>query len=915
MANSHSTATPEATKTSAIAHPPVPDVQKASEPEIDRSEMLGARAIQAIGGRSPETSPEQYAGSLGQLSRRSQTGMLRQLQRSYGNSYVGSVIQRKADGNGTCTECEKKEKEIQRKGEGDVSAVPDGFEATMQRSGMGQPLDDGTRSFMESRFGEDFGEVKVHTDSAAAEASQQIQAQAFTTGRNIYFGQGRFQPQVTEGKKLLAHELTHVVQQNNVSSTPIMAKPILGSSGDVFEKEADAVANQLISGNSVGSDATGSVTTDTQSLISRQNSTDSSINLIQRQDTNADGGGGATSATAPATIPGSSGLNSSSPSHAVLADRKFIDDALKSKDVEDVKHIRNFGLASEEEKFTLIGILLDQTWVGPYDEYALEAIWGSFGDRLIKVASAHLELWNNCIERGAELNDLPAVKKLEGQFQADVRTIVTGYLFQNRQFVTTEMDRLGIPADEKTNVPTPTLDQTEEVRKMQVAATEVAKLQKAQEESRNIIVGFEPNPHRFEPNLWGNDPNVPKQSDDSPNFIPTFFNPYAEKPPLDSNPDDRLPTALGLPSSNVTVTSYIKVKDAYDAATKSITDYLHFYPALYAISREGKSATTSTFAGTDSPVQAREQIGIAMRKLFHDIGETQKKLDEEKLDPLDLTPIHDQVLFGGMKGSSGTDWKDFLPNSVATALVKKHEFTKVLIDLGLQTAAAALFMLAPLTGGASLYVMLAGLAVSGFKLNISTQQYEAVSLAAKTSAVPGTELVTPGHVDESKMAMEADQVAFTLAALAVGTAAAIKLFAAIKGSIPKPPTGTPFSKALEAPAEVTRRPFLSVDRIRSMRARGVRVMTFRTPDADVVQNQVIKPQGKTNPNFGDRISLVQGFRGAPYGNYCLVIEETSLNNNFYPHTASPGEFFTTSEIPTDAGYWTTIEIVEEALKR
>jgi hypothetical protein len=95
MAHSHSTATPEATKTSAIAHPPVPDVQKASESEIDRSGMLEARAFQAIGGGSFVTSPEQYAGALGQLSGQSQTSLLRQLQRSYGNSYVGSVIQAK----------------------------------------------------------------------------------------------------------------------------------------------------------------------------------------------------------------------------------------------------------------------------------------------------------------------------------------------------------------------------------------------------------------------------------------------------------------------------------------------------------------------------------------------------------------------------------------------------------------------------------------------------------------------------------------------------------------------------------------------------------------------------------------------------------------------------------------------------
>ncbi|MEH2316511.1 eCIS core domain-containing protein [Nostoc sp.] len=179
------------------------------------------------------------------MSGRSQVEMLRQLQRSYGNSYVGSVIQRKADGSGSCSECEKKEKEIQRKGEGDVSSVPDGFEPAMQRSGSRQPLDQGTRSFMESRFGQDFGEVKIHTDSAAAEASEAVRAQAFTTGRDIYFGRGRYQPHYTEGKKLLAHELAHTIQQKNLSG--VQTKLDISSPSDSLEQAADDTAAKVLS--------------------------------------------------------------------------------------------------------------------------------------------------------------------------------------------------------------------------------------------------------------------------------------------------------------------------------------------------------------------------------------------------------------------------------------------------------------------------------------------------------------------------------------------------------------------------------------------------------------------------------------------------------------------------------------------
>lgn len=82
------------------------------------------------------------------------------------------------------------------------------------KSDSGHYLDNPTRAFMEPMFGYDFGGVRVHNDSFAADASRQLRAQAFTVGRDIYFGAGRFQPQTPEGQKLLAHELTHVVQQN-----------------------------------------------------------------------------------------------------------------------------------------------------------------------------------------------------------------------------------------------------------------------------------------------------------------------------------------------------------------------------------------------------------------------------------------------------------------------------------------------------------------------------------------------------------------------------------------------------------------------------------------------------------------------------------------------------------------------------
>ncbi|MCO5947149.1 eCIS core domain-containing protein [Mucilaginibacter flavidus] len=79
----------------------------------------------------------------------------------------------------------------------------------------GAPLPVGTKRFMESAFQTDFSSVRVHTDSRAAEMSKGIQARAFTHGSDIYFNTGQFTPENAEGKRLLAHELTHVLQQQN----------------------------------------------------------------------------------------------------------------------------------------------------------------------------------------------------------------------------------------------------------------------------------------------------------------------------------------------------------------------------------------------------------------------------------------------------------------------------------------------------------------------------------------------------------------------------------------------------------------------------------------------------------------------------------------------------------------------------
>jgi lipoprotein-anchoring transpeptidase ErfK/SrfK len=104
-----------------------------------------------------------------------------------------------ADATGECEECKAKKN----------------AEAQQSIKSGGDALDASTRSFMESKFGQDFSKVRVHTDPDAAHASQKLGANAFTVGNDIAFAPGKYDTSTRDGKKLLAHELTHTLQQNS----------------------------------------------------------------------------------------------------------------------------------------------------------------------------------------------------------------------------------------------------------------------------------------------------------------------------------------------------------------------------------------------------------------------------------------------------------------------------------------------------------------------------------------------------------------------------------------------------------------------------------------------------------------------------------------------------------------------------
>jgi hypothetical protein len=113
----------------------------------------------------------------------------------------------------------------------------------------GSPLDLDTRSDMESRFGQDFSNVRVHTDSTASESAKSVNAQAYTVGSDIVFQSGNYDPGSDSGKHMLAHELTHVVQQRSgpVEGTDSGGGVKVSDPSDRFEREASANADAIMS--------------------------------------------------------------------------------------------------------------------------------------------------------------------------------------------------------------------------------------------------------------------------------------------------------------------------------------------------------------------------------------------------------------------------------------------------------------------------------------------------------------------------------------------------------------------------------------------------------------------------------------------------------------------------------------------
>lgn len=124
----------------------------------------------------------------------------------------------------------------------DGRAHPD-VEATIaQTRGQGSTLDTGARDRFAPGLGDSLSDVRVHTDDKADALSKSVSARAFTTGNDVYFARGEYSPGTEQGNQLLAHELSHVVQQRGA---PTSGPMVVSQPGDALEADADSAAHEL----------------------------------------------------------------------------------------------------------------------------------------------------------------------------------------------------------------------------------------------------------------------------------------------------------------------------------------------------------------------------------------------------------------------------------------------------------------------------------------------------------------------------------------------------------------------------------------------------------------------------------------------------------------------------------------------
>lgn len=434
------------------------------------------------------------------------------------------------------------------------------------------------------------------------------------------------------------------------------------------------------------------------------------------------------------------------------SEAEIVKDAIDRKSVPDAKHVKlirsRYAGVSVADKLTLIGLLTRQFWVGPLDETALEKLWDSFGKDL-PTALAQPEaglLFDEGIQAGARLQDLPAFQEIVKQFEHDVVFNVHAYLGANERYVQEEMKALGIGVEDGGGA-----EAGRQAQERQAQVTFWARVAKkaleAKEKIEHTPVGRK---HVVRYQATGEGPRERVDEYPEVNFDP------AAKPEIP-------PTAEELSSGEM---------QDYDAVSNE-------YRKTMALLGGAQSASAAVYAAIDQgevdeladPSNSHAAAEKVLTQTLANIANTREKLGSGDLDWRELKPIHDQLFRG--QGVAKLDWGAEPNHAIAKGLVADYEDIAFWETLGIGTLAAAAFIFSEIaTAGLASFAWAAlGVGIGGIQAARSWERYDTLKTASHTEVSPDLELIAKGQATEALVTAILDTVFVALDVWGLGKAA------------------------------------------------------------------------------------------------------------------------------------------------
>lgn len=595
----------------------------------------------------------------------------------------------------------------------------------------GSPLDLATRAWMEDRFHHDFSKVRVHTDRRASATARLLGAKAFTIGTDIAVDLEQVRSGTLASRRTLGHELAHVVQARR-RSDPYCT---VGHDRSEAEREATAVARRVARGDHVPESA---LVSGAPGLMCEY---DPQLPRILED------------------LPLRIQLRARLYGRQLSADETASFIALS---------LRGIDLTDRDNRAPILDTLRPLVSAEAYNRFL-----NSIG---------RAQVMGGGVGPGQYPNR-PSPEQLRASFLADVRHVAHEYLQGSRRFAQEEFQRLGISPARARSDAAPTAAQDETVRRMQIAAGGLHALRWAQESARRTYVAYrwqlrgmgdfgyaihwrrvrfdpeDPRPRElrsFELLYFGPQTAVHRDPDATNNYI------YSDATEEHLAFDDEREAQRAAP-----IQSYTPVRHAFDRAETAAEAIMRARPALaYLVPNQ-----LEAFVRAATPAAARRELGIAIGNLITDIDRTSRRLGGE-LDLRDLTPLHAHLLGGSVPSASGTDWTAEPARSIASDLIRDHHVDRELWSLGLQYLAHVAFLVAPIGPSTALAGSYVGAAATEASYRRESDRHSALAAAARASGHRDATLVSREAVDEARMAAESAAVAFALAGLTLGTAAA-----------------------------------------------------------------------------------------------------------------------------------------------